>query len=63
MGIDVILQYPPSVLAAAAYSLASYTVSKLLWVRLSSPLLMETMLALHGFIGLFCFVLFFASTA
>lgn len=31
------LLYPPSLLAAAAYSLASYTVSRLLWVRLWDP--------------------------
>lgn len=29
------LQYTPSLLAAGAYSLASYTVHKVLWVRLS----------------------------
>ena len=33
----MILQYTPSLLAAAAYSLASYTVSKLLWVPFSLP--------------------------
>ncbi|XP_011619938.1 cyclin-A1 isoform X1 [Takifugu rubripes] len=31
LDLDVTLRYPPSLLAAAAYSLASYTLSRLLW--------------------------------